>query len=247
MRKALFFVTEDFGFVSHRIPMAKAVASCGFDVVVVAHENPKKSAAKTIKSLGFKFVPLSIRRGSTRVLGEFKAMVKFWLILRKERPNLLFNVAFKPIIYGSLCARLCKTKNIINLITGTGSLFIDSPCIKSKFICSLVKFCLRIVLGFKNQHLIVQNSDDFKAFGAYTGQIRKIRGSGVDGLSPIPEPMGLKFTATFVGRMIKDKGVLEFIEAAKVLKSKGIRMLLVGSPDPENPSSLSESLLVDLA
>jgi glycosyltransferase involved in cell wall biosynthesis len=252
MKKALFFVTEDFGFVSHRVPMAEAVRSCGFDVVVVAHENTSKNSVKAIKSLGFKFIPLQIKRGGTGPFAELLTIVRFYSLIHREKPDLLFNVAFKPIIYGSLCAWMCKTPHIINLIAGTGSFFIETKKLKTKLIRQVIKTLLRIALRFKNQFLIVQNSDDFNQFSSYVyggGHIRKIRGSGVDTdkFFPLPEPVKPKFTATFVGRMIKDKGVFEFIEAAKILKDKNIRMLLVGSPDPENPSSISTETLADLA
>ncbi|MDR1365858.1 MAG: glycosyltransferase family 4 protein [Holosporales bacterium] len=250
MKKALFFVTEDFGFVSHRIPMAEAVCSCGFDVIVVAHENTSKDSVSTIKSLGFRFIPLQIKRGGTGPFDELLTTIRFYSILRKEKPDLLFNVAFKPIIYGSSCAWVCRIPHIINLIAGTGSFFIETTKLRTKLIRLVIKTLLRTILRLKNQFLIVQNSDDFSQFSGYVhnGHIRKIRGSGVDigKFSPLPEPVNSKFTATFMGRMIKDKGVLEFIEAAKILKNRNIRMLLVGSPDPENPSSISKETLTTL-
>ncbi len=248
VKKVFFFVAEDFGFLSHRLPMAEAFLQSGYQVTVISRANEDGRWVEKIRNLGFDFIPLKIKRGGINPFVELITVLNLFKIIKQHKPDILFNVAFKPIIYGSICARFCKIRYSINLIAGTGVLFLPSEKIIITIIALIIKVILKITLSLKKQVIIVQNSDDLKFFKSFCGKniIKKIRGSGVDveKFVFLPEPNDdAKITATFVGRMIKDKGVIEFIKAAEILKKNNIRMLMVGSPDKENPSSISEDVL----
>lgn len=169
-------------------------------------------------------------------------------LLRKEQPDILHNVALKPVLYGSLAARISGTRGIVNAIAGLGHLFAVSE--RATTLRSLVKLAFRWLLRGHGK-VIVQNPDDLRvleSIGAILpGQATLIRGSGVD-LSlfiPSPEAPGTPIVL-FAARLLWDKGIQEFVDAAKELKKSGIeaRFVIVGKPDPENHTSVTyEDLL----
>ena len=245
-RKALFVVTEDWAFCSHRIPTALAVRDGGFDVALTAREGKHR---KQIEQLGFKFVPWKISRKSLNPFREFFSLIRLINILNAERPALVYNVTLKPIVYGSLAAMFSGVPHTINLFSGLGTLFISkSPLLR--LVRALVLPLLRYVNAAPGTWVMVQNSDDAKEMERLSvgGSERRavVPGSGIDThyFKPLPEPDG-PLTAVLLSRMLRDKGVNEAVEAARILKQKGrnIRIVLVGDPDTENPSHIPEKTL----
>src|SRR4051812_28214403 len=100
--KLLYFITEDWYFFSHRLPIARAALRAGFDVVLLARTGEKCSL---IEAEGIRVIPLDIRRGGTNPLRELIVLWKVVQIYRRERPCIVHQVAMKPVLYGSLAAR----------------------------------------------------------------------------------------------------------------------------------------------
>ena len=242
--KLLFFVTEDWYFCSHRLSLAIAARDAGFRVAVATRVN---SHAETITREGIKLIPLRLSRGGTNPLKEWRTIWTLCQILKNEKPDILHNVALKPVLYGSVAAHLTGTRRVVNAIAGLGHLFAVPE--RSGFLRNLVKFALQWLLRGHGK-VIVQNPDDLQALESIGAilprQASLIRGSGVDlsEFMPSPKPSGTPIVM-FAARLLWDKGIKEFVDAAKELKKSGIeaRFVIVGEPDPENHASVSSEEL----
>jgi len=169
--------------------------------------------------------------------------------MREIRPDLVHLVTIKPVLYGGLMARLAGVPAMVAAISGLGTVFIERDQ-KRSWMRSGVEWFYRLALGHPNAKVIFQNPDDRAALiGIRAVREEKtalIRGSGVSlAVYPMrPEPEGVP-VVTFAARLLKDKGVREFVEAARALKERGVvaRFWLVGSPDLGNLTSISEEEL----
>jgi len=169
--------------------------------------------------------------------------------MRKIRHDLVHLVTIKPVLYGGLMARLSGVPAMVAAISGLGTVFVDRDQKRSR-IRRGVEWLYRVALGHSNAKVIFQNPDDRAALigmGAVSKEkTALIRGSGVSlaAYSMRPEPEGVP-VVTFAARLLADKGVREFVEAARVLKGRAVvaRFWLAGSPDPGNLTSISEKEL----
>jgi glycosyltransferase involved in cell wall biosynthesis len=246
MPKLLFLVTEDWYFCSHRMPLAQAAIRAGFEVVLLANLH---SHGEVIRSEGVGVIPLDIKRHSMNPLRELKTLLRIVKTYRAERPDIVHHVAMKPVLYGSIAAFLTGIPRVVNALTGMGYLFI-SESMKSRILRACIKRLFWFLLNRKRSRLILQNPDDAGMFLKYgiaeKALIYLIRSSGVDGaiFVPTPEPPQ-PITVMLPARMLLDKGVVEFVEAARILVKQGCtaRFILVGKCDPGNPANISESQL----
>jgi len=244
-RTVLFLVTEDWYFLSHRLPIARAVRDAGGTVVVATRTG---SAASRIRDEGFRLCPLEIDRSTLNPLHDLKTLRALIGLYREIRPDIVHHVAIKPTLYGSIAAARTGIPAVINAVTGLGFLFISRGPVAS-FVRPLLKRAYRALFNRPNSSLILQNEDDRRYFVEAVGVAPErtviIRGSGVDiaAFRPTPEPDGTP-VALCVSRMLKDKGVGELVEAARILKNRNapIRVRLVG-PTDDNPASFPPATL----
>jgi glycosyltransferase involved in cell wall biosynthesis len=244
MKTIIYFVSEDWYFCSHRLPVARKALLEGFKVVVVTRVNKHR---KVIESEGFKLAPIEIKRGGMSLVSEFKTLFTLYQYYKKYRPDVVHHVAIKPVIYGTLVARFIGSIKIVNAMAGLGFIFISN-----KKIVRLIRFFIKKIFRFlfnnKNSILILQNKDDAEYFlkNRLTNKdgISIIRGSGVDIEKFIPskESNGVP-VVMLASRMLWDKGVGEFVGAGKILKQEGVEahFILVGENDLENPASITNS------
>lgn len=244
--KILFFITEDWYFWSHRLPIARAARDAGFEVLIAARVDQHK---ERIEKEGFRLIPIGLKRKSKNIIKEFYSILEIIRIYRKEKPDIVHHVAVKPVLYGSWAARIAGVRSVVNALAGLGFIFVAQGW-KAKVLRRLVVFAYRSAFSAKNTLGIFQNPEDLKLF-IDAGIVKRekvalIRGSGVDvsHFIYLSEPAGIP-TIVLASRMLWDKGVGEFVEAARILKNYGIecRMILVGNPDPENPASILEETL----
>ncbi len=240
----LFVVTEDWYFVSHRLALGRAAVSAGYRVTVATRVNQD---AATIRAAGIDVVPFPIDRAALNPLRELVTIVRFARLYLTIRPDIVHHVAMKPVIYGSLAAWLTGPRRVVNALPGLGFLYTASGR-RTRLIKSVVKRVLRVALRGRRRILILQNEDDRALFlrdgliGAPA--VRVIPGVGVD---PDAFATGPKETepclVVLPARLLRDKGVTEFVEAARALKAAGVaaRFALVGSPDPGNPNSIPQA------
>ena len=245
--KLLFLVTEDWYFCSHRLPIARAARDAGFEVVVVTRVD---THGDTITQEGFRLIPLRMRRRSKNPIRELAAVLEIINIYRRERPDLVHHVALKPVLYGALAARITGMPAVVNALAGLGYVF-SSGQLRARIIKRFVRAAFRALLNRQNSVVLLQNPDDrrmlIESKTILPERTALIRGSGVDiqRFSPSPELDDGSVMVTLVARMLRDKGILEFVEASKLLRQRGrqFRAVLVGTPDPANPTSISASQL----
>lgn len=245
-KKLLFLVTEDWYFCSHRLPPARAAQAAGYDIIVATRVGSRGS---DITAEGFKLIPIDLQRRSRNPFRELAAIAQIAKIYLRERPDVVHHVALKPVLYGSLAASIVRGPAVVNALAGMGFLFSSTSRLAS-VLRALVSRFFRVLLNAGNNLLILQNPDD-QAMLVDSGlvkaeRVRLIRGSGVDvqRFSPSPEAQTIP-VVMLASRMLWDKGVGEFVEAARLLRARGIvaRFVLVGNGDPDNPASISESQL----
>lgn len=249
MPHLLFLVTEDWYFCSHRLPLARAAIADGFRVTVVTRV---ARHGDEIRAAGIGLIPMDLRRRSVNPVTAARTILELMQVYRRVRPDIAHHVALKPVLYGSIAARLVGVRGVVNAVAGMGYVF-SSTDLKARVLRPAITSAFRAVLNARNSRLIVQNPDD-RALLISSGvvdaeRVRLIRGSGVDTtvFVPRPEPAGTPIVM-LASRLLRDKGVLEFIEAAKQLVSEKVaaRFVLVGAPDQENPASISPTQLKDL-
>lgn len=239
--KICYYVTEDWYFCSHRLPIAKAAKAAGHDVIVITRVGKHESI---IRELGFELIAFNNERGSANPFLELWSVMQLVRIYRQHQPDLVHHVAMKPVLYGSIAAILAGIPRVVNAVTGLGWLFSSNARLAQG-----LKTCIRPLLGYllRRGKVIVQNDDDEKVLRSLrVSDVRVIRGSGVDPqqFAPTPERDG-KPVVMLVARLLRDKGVEEFAEAARLLnsRSESARFVLVGAPDPDNRSSVPVELL----
>jgi len=236
----LFLVTEDWYFCSHRLPLARAALNAGFKVTVVTRV--RRHAAQ-IREAGLELIALSMSRRSANPLRELATLREIISIYRSTRPDIVHHVALKPVLYGSVAARLAGPTRVVNALAGLGYLF-SSTDKRARLLRPVIETGFRLLFRSPGTRVIVQNPDD-QAW--ITGRIVErsrtvvIRGSGVDlsRFPPMTEPDGASLVV-MPARLLRDKGVMEFVDAARMLRADGIaaRFALVGDPDPENLAAI---------
>ncbi len=242
----VFVVTEDWYFVSHRLILAKNALTAGYQVSVITRINEH---ADIIRSAGIGLIDLPARRAGLGIIEGLAYFGRLIRLYRNLKPDLIHHVAIKPVIFGGLAAKLVGISRVVNALGGLGFVFTSSS-IKAKTIRPVVSWLLRTALSGNHHVLILQNNDDSQLMIerklVKQSAIRIIRGVGINPDHYHTEARSDNSCMVILpARMLKDKGVHEFVDAARQLKQEGIkaRFVLVGSPDPENPASLSEDIL----
>lgn len=244
--KLLYFITEDWYFCSHRLPLALAAQDAGYDVAVVTHVNKHGEA---IHRAGIRLISFNLSRRGMNLVSEVAMLARLIALYQIEKPDLVHHVAMKPVLYGSLAARLSGVPRVVNAIAGLGYVF-TSEQLTAQLLRPVISGAFRGLLNGLSSQLILQNQDDRAMFirkrFINEERIRLIKGSGVDtaAFPRTPEPSGIP-VVMLASRMLWDKGIREFVEAAGQLKDRGIdaRFVLVGDTDPQNPSAISNEQL----
>ena len=239
-KRLLFVVNAPEFFLSHRLPLALSAREMGYDVHVATAAG---EAVVDIVRQGFVHHVVPLSRSGRGPVRELASLVALWRLFHALRPAIVHLVTIKPVLYGGLIARFTGVPAMVAAISGLGTLFVSGGGAQC-----LVKGLYRLALRHPNSAVIFQNMDDcgiLKRMGAVrANQVRLIRGSGVALIDYpyLPEPEG-KPVVTMAARLLRDKGVAEFVEAAKILHKNdmSVEFRLIGSPDPDNPTSVSDA------
>ncbi|MBP5857561.1 glycosyltransferase family 4 protein [Marivibrio halodurans] len=242
-------MTEDWYFLSHRLPLARAARDAGARVVVATRIN---DARARLEAEGFTVVPIPFDRSGLDPLRDLATIRAIHACYRRHAPDIVHHVAMKPTLYGTLAGYLAGVPHIVNAMAGMGFLFI-SQGIKARLLRPAIRAAMRLANRGRRVRVIVQNDDDRDLFRAHLGvpdrRIATIRGSGVDvdALRPAPEPAvddGHPPVALCLSRMLWDKGIGELVEAARLLRRRGVPLTirLVG-PGDANPAAIDPEQL----
>ncbi|PQZ69047.1 glycosyltransferase family 1 protein [Achromobacter sp. MYb9] len=243
-RRLMFVVNNPAFFMSHRVPVAQAAQRAGYDVHVATMDGP---AVADIEALGMTHHAIPMTRSGKHPLQELGTLLALVRLFRRVRPDVVHLVTIKPVLYGGIAARLARVPGMVAAISGLGFVFL-SDTLKMRLVRSVVARLYRIALGHPNSRVIFQNANDrdlLKSLGAVRdGQVVMIRGAGVDldAYRALPEPAAPPVVVTMVARLLRDKGVQEFVQAAGMLRQRGVpvTMQLVGGVDAGNPASATQ-------
>lgn len=226
------------------MPIAEAAKVRGFDVVIGYGESGGADL-KVLKQKGFSLKHIPMQRGNINLFNDLITLFKIWIFFRREKPDIVHLVTIKPYLYGGIISRLISVPCLVSAVSGLGTLFV-SDNFKSKFLRFFLYPIYKFAFNHFNQKIIVQNKDDLRLLEEWgvlnPNKVKLLKGSGVklENFVNLNEPDGVP-TICFAARLLRDKGVYEFVNAAKVLKEKGIeaRFLLAGDLDISNPTGLN--------
>jgi glycosyltransferase involved in cell wall biosynthesis len=236
--KLLFVVTEDWFFVSHRLALAVAAKEAGYAVSVVTRV---RKHGDIIRAAGLMLIPFENSRRSLNPFGDLWTLLRLMRVSLREKPDVVHHVAIKPVLYGSIAARLAGTPRVINQLAGMGWLVA-----KSGGSARWLKLAVgrAVGLALRSGTVLVENPDDARTLvrmGVPERRIGRLAGSGVDlqRFAPQPEPAGVP-VVLFSARLIWPKGIGEFVAAARLLKERGVRarFVLAGEPDLGNAAAV---------
>lgn len=243
--KLCLVANTDWYLYNFRLALAKELRSIGWEVVLVS---PMGQYLPKFAEEGFRWVEWNVNRRGLNIINEVISTLHLAKIYSKERPLLVHHHTVKPVIYGSIAARLQKVPAIVNSITGLGYIYLRSGW-QGKVLRASVMPLYRLALKQHNVHVIFENDVDQKIFIhnrlVHESQSTIIEGVGVDvdRYLPQPEVEGIPLVV-MPARLLWDKGVGVLVEAARKLRERtSIRIALVGMPDPGNPTNIDETQL----
>ena len=241
MKKVLYLISEDWYFWSHRRSIALAALNHGYKVTLVTHVDEKK---EEITNAGIKLVPSRMKRSSVNPFYELGTIFELIRVYHQEKPDLVHHVALKPVLYGTLAAKLTGVDCIVNALGGLGHIFSSSDR-RISVLRKIISIFYRLTFTGKSSRLILQNPDDKKIIIdnkiSSLEKIELIRGSGanLDYFSYQQEPPGVP-VVMYAGRLLWSKGIGDLFKASEILLKRKIvfKSIIVGRPDPENPESI---------
>lgn len=246
-RNRLLFVDNSLdSFYAYRMPLARAAQWAGFEVHVAA---PSGKCKEILLRNGMTVHEVFMTRSGMNPPEELRCVASLYRLYRRVRPDLIHHLRLKPVLYGGLAAYASRMPAQVSMPTGLGHVFTASTR-KAALLRNITLLGCKLAFRHRNLHIIFQNPDDRQVFvesGAVDGSVCSlIRGSGVDisEFSATPEPEGVP-VVVLASRMLFDKGVIEFVQAARLLKTAGIagRFVLVGDTDAGNPTAIPSSQL----
>ncbi len=245
--RILIVVNVDWFFLSHRLPIAIAALEKGYEVYVATADTGMR---EKIESHGIKFIDAPYLGKSHSFISELYMILKLGRLYQKIKPDLVHHVTIRPVVYGSIASRIYRVPAVVNALSGLGYVFINQG-IKNRALRSIVTKLLKIGFSHPNQMLILQNNDDKKKFLerelVHSEKIRIVRGSGVDTnlFKPHKYKQEGEVRVAFVGRLLWDKGIGEFVEAATQLKDQGAEATfhIFGAQYKNNPMSVPDDVL----
>ena len=255
--KIILFANTEWYLFNFRLSLAKALQAQGHEVLLIS---PPGEYGARLQALGFRWEALPMDRKSLNPLQELRLLAYLVRLYRREQPTLAHHFTIKCVVYGSVAALLARVPARVNAVAGMGYVFTNGA-LKARLLRPVVRGLMKLVLNGRGARLILQNSDDMAAFAkaglARPALTRLVKGSGVDLTRFVPraqlahaEKVSHQAQPTRVvlaARLLWDKGIAEYVQAARQLKAKGlpIHFLLAGAPDPGNPAAIPQATLND--
>lgn len=241
MKKILITINTSWNIFNFRVGLLKALQKEGYKIVCIS---PYDEYSKKLEDLGFEYHDIKMNNKGTNPIEDMKLIKDYYNLYKKINPDVILQYTIKPNIYGSIAARLLG-KKVISNISGLGTVFLNDN-LSSKVARWLYKVAL-----VKNS-VFFQNNDDNDLFIknklVKKEQCDLLPGSGIN--TDIYKPSenyieNKNFTFMMIARLVKDKGILEYIEAIKIIKEKypNVKFKLLGSLYSGNPTAVKEDEL----
>jgi glycosyltransferase involved in cell wall biosynthesis len=239
--KVLYLSGDELWF--RRLPTALASKDAGADVIAMA---PWRKFRRAAEAGGLRTIPWTMSRRSLNPFREIGTFVEVIKAYRRERPDLVHHLALKAIIYGGAAARICGGIPTVNTVAGLGRVFTVSNkrmLVLRRAVC----WVLKTIFGGAECRVTFENEEDLE-FLVQEGIVRREVTKFVPGVGleterfvPVPEPPGVPIVM-LPSRMLWEKGISLFVEAAGLLRKQGVkaRFVLVGAPDLENRGYIPE-------
>ncbi len=215
--------------------------------VVACAPNASVETKSGLARIGVEFRVIPFDRTGLNLVKDVQACIALVRLMREVRPDIVFGYTIKPVVYGSIVARLTGTRKIFSMITGLGYAF-SSKGAKQKIVSLVAQMLYRFSLRC-NAKVFFQNPDDQADFERMnllksSDQAVQINGSGVDIKSFVVTPFPVKISFLLIARLLKDKGITEYVEAARAVKSlyPQVSFRLAGWID-DNPNAISKGQL----
>lgn len=245
--RVVLFANTEWYLYNFRRSLALVLQQAGYEVILISPPGPY---GEKLAALGLSWWPVPMDRRSLNPVRELRLLWHLWRLFRRARPDLVHGFTIKCAVYGALAARLAGIRARVNSVAGMGYVF-TSNALKARLLRAPVRLLLRMSLGGRGSRLILQNADDralFESGGLFEpSRIRLIPGSGVDitrfRVRGESRGSGKPFVVLLAARLLWDKGLAEYADAARHLRDEGrdIRFLLAGKPDLGNPAAVPES------
>lgn len=246
MLKVCLTANTAWNIAHFRLNHARALQQRGIEVHAIG---PPDHTVERLTSAGLIYHPWHVDRPSLNPVKGLQSVHDLWKLYREIQPDLVHHYTVKAVLYGTMAARACGVKGIVNAITGLPYLIVsDKRGLPARTARSLAMRWYAWALTGSNTRAIFQNQDDLnimKSFSPKVGQTAAMtNGSGVDlesfAFQPLPKNPVPRIL--FVGRLIREKGILELLEAARILRSRGqpFRLTLCGAVDPGNRSCTTQ-------
>lgn len=250
--RVLYVVNVGWFFLSHRLALARAAMDRGYEVHVACGIEADWERSR-IAASGIVLHELPVKRSSGSLVNAWKVALELHSIIDRVQPRVVHMVALKIVLLGGLVTRRVPTRRIVAAFSGLGHLFTDEGW-KARALRRFIMPWFRLALRGESCVALFQNVDDRAVFtrGNVVPERRTalIRGVGVNlaAYAPVPEPEGSVPMVVLPARVLKEKGVREFALAARRLAEAGVaaEYVIAGTPDSENPSSLSQADVANL-
>lgn len=250
-RRRLLLILNDAAFyLSHFRHLGRSARAAGYELYIAL---PYDAALWTqIKAECDGLRPLPLRRGGRNPVSEFRLLWETSKLIRELRPDIVHALTMKPVIWGGIAARIAGAPALLASITGLGYAFTSND-VMARILRMVIAPLYRIALSHPNAIALFENPDDEALFLtrglARSDRTARVNGAGVDPAEFFfaPEPADAQDNPVilFPARLLRDKGLVELIEAVRILKARGwrLRLRLAGRLDRENPSAIDEDMV----
>jgi len=244
-KKILFVVNVDWFFISHRLPIALEAKENGYIVTIACHFTKHK---QELIDMGFSVVDIPFSRSGSGIINELNTLKNIRKVIKEVNPSLIHAVTIKPVLYTGLVLKSIN-RNIpfVAAISGLGYVF-TADTLRAKLTRLIVSAFYKVALSQKHKTVIFQNTSD-ESILTDVAKLKPndkvlIKGSGADltVYNYLPENSTDSIKVVMACRLLKEKGVYEYVAAAKLVKEQypGTEFLLVGTPDVENPNTVKQ-------
>lgn len=234
-------LNTSWNIYNFRLGLLKALEKEGYRIVTIA---PRDEYSQKLEALGYAYREIKINNSGTNPIEEIKLIYDFVKLYKEVKPDILLHYTIKPNVYGSIAADILDIPVITN-ISGLGTVFLNNS-----FPSKIAKFLYKVAMRIPKK-VFFQNSDDRELFIVKKlvdpQKTALLAGSGIDTEKFAPakdvSPSGGPLQFLFIARLVKDKGIVEYVDAARILKEKypDVEFAILGAFYPGNPTAVTQA------